>query len=366
MSDDAKSYAALGVNYKPLDKFKRICQSTAATTQPFLRHRFREPAGVRGESAYILELDDSFIAHVEEGLGTKNLVADAVRACVHRPYFAIGIDTVASIINDILTVGALPTAVAMHAAVGDAEWFGDLQRATDLVEGFAEGCRLSGAVWGGGETPVLKDIVAPNAIVLAGSAFGTIHPKGNRILGNIVSGDRIVFLESSGIHANGITMCRSVAASDPNGYNATLSDGTQFGETLMLPSYIYVKFIEECFNKAVVPKYAVNMTGHGWRKLMRPEAALSYVINKIPPIPPLFTFLMDRTNLSHREAYATFNMGVGFAVYVSEEQVAAVLEAAATAGIHAWEAGEVVNGARSVILPEYDITYGGTSLDIRG
>jgi phosphoribosylformylglycinamidine cyclo-ligase len=74
---------------------------------------------VRGESCYLIEAEDHYMAHVEEGLGTKNLVADAVQAqsgtCHYR---AIGIDTVATIANDLITCGALPIAVAMHAAVG--------------------------------------------------------------------------------------------------------------------------------------------------------------------------------------------------------------------------------------------------------
>jgi phosphoribosylformylglycinamidine cyclo-ligase len=117
---------------------------------------------VRGESAYLIEAEDHFLAHVEEGLGTKNLVADAVQAESGRCHYrAIGIDTVATIANDLVTCGALPIAVAMHAAVGDSGWFADENRAQELVRGFAEGCRAAGAVWGGGETPALRGMIEP-------------------------------------------------------------------------------------------------------------------------------------------------------------------------------------------------------------
>src|SRR5262245_10267588 len=142
------SYESSGVRYEPLDAFKRACQRAAAGTAGGLKDLgFREPEAVRGESAYLIEAADHFLAHVEEGLGTKNLVADAVQAATGRSHYrAIGIDTVATIVNDLITCGALPVSVAMHAAVGDSDWFGDTKRAQDLVDGFAEGCRLAGAV----------------------------------------------------------------------------------------------------------------------------------------------------------------------------------------------------------------------------
>src|SRR3954463_2858949 len=141
------SYEQSGVNYDRLDAFKRACQKAAATTTPALAlHGLSEPANVRGESAYLIETADGFLAHVEEGLGTKNLIADAMFALTGRSFYRnIGIDTVATIVNDLITTGALPISVAMHAAVGDGEWFAEAQRAGDLATGFAEACKESGA-----------------------------------------------------------------------------------------------------------------------------------------------------------------------------------------------------------------------------
>src|SRR5207248_6135234 len=129
---------------------------------------YSEPAAVRGESAYLIETPSEYLAHVEEGLGTKNLVADAMFKASGKSYYAnIGIDTVATIVNDLVTVGALPISVAMHAAVGDSSWFDNGDIAADLARGFAEGCRQAQAAWGGGETPTLRGIVDPATIVLA-------------------------------------------------------------------------------------------------------------------------------------------------------------------------------------------------------
>src|SRR5206468_458265 len=141
-------------------------------------------------------------------------------------------------------------------------------------------------------------------------------PKARRIKGDPRPGDRIVLLASSGIHANGITLCREVASRSKCGYRSALADGQMFGEALITPTAIYVNFVKECLDRKIVPRYAVNITGHGWRKLMRLEAPLSYKISVLPCVPPIFRFLMENGNLGAREAYATFNMGAGFAVYV--------------------------------------------------
>src|SRR5690348_9809621 len=227
MSQRGLSYEKSGVDYDTLDAFKRACQRAAASTTGALQlHDLSEPAGIRGESAYLLETPEEFLAHVEEGLGTKNLVADAMEK-LGKPgfYRNIGIDTVATMVNDLITVGALPISIAMHAAVGDSAWFKNQRRATDLAEGFAEGCRLSDAVWGGGETPTLRGIVDPQSIVLAGSALGRIRPKAHRILGDVRDGDAIVFLASSGVQTNGLTLCRALAERLPQGYLTPIGDG---------------------------------------------------------------------------------------------------------------------------------------------
>jgi phosphoribosylformylglycinamidine cyclo-ligase len=201
------SYESSGVNYDQLDAFKRACQKAAKTTAPLLAsHGYAEPANTRGESCYLMEAADHFLAHVEEGLGTKNLVADAVYAATGKNFYReISIDTVATIVNDLITCGALPISVAMHAAVGESAWFTDAARMQALVDGWAAGCRKAGAVWGGGETPTLRGIVNADAIVLAGSAVGKIEPKSRRITGDVKDGDAIIFLASTGVQTNGLS-----------------------------------------------------------------------------------------------------------------------------------------------------------------
>ncbi len=363
------SYESSGVKYGPLDSFKRACQRAALKTGDLLEaHGLHEPAGVRGDSAYLVEADDHFLAHVEEGLGTKNLVADAVQAEGGRCYYrAIGIDTVATIANDLVTCGALPIAVAMHAAVGSSDWFSDENRAQQLVAGFAEGCRAAGAVWGGGETPALRGLVEPSAIILAGSAIGRIRPKSLRIVGDVRDGDAIIFLASSGVQTNGLTLCRKIAESLPGRYSTPIGGGQTLGEALLAPSTLYVAFVRECQHRAISIHYAAHVTGHGWRKLMRLEEPFVYEITDPRPQPAIFRFLMEAGPVAPREAYATFNMGIGFAVYVSQADAAATLEAARTSGYEAWLAGRVrKDGARKAVsIPSLGLQFDGDTLQVR-
>lgn len=363
------SYEQAGVDYGPLDAFKRACQREAATTRGALAALgAREPESARGESAYLIETDDAFLAHVEEGLGTKNLVADAMAEATGRCFYrAVGIDTVATIVNDLATCGATPVSVAMHAAVGDGAWFSDATRASELAAGFAEGCRRSGAVWGGGETPALKGLIQPGAIVLAGSAFGWVRPKSRRIAGDVRGGDAIVLVRSSGVHTNGLTLCRALAARLPRGYLTPMSDGRAFGEALLDASVIYAPLVDAVLRAGVRPHYAVHMTGHGWRKLMRLDEPFVYRITTPGEPHPVFRFLMEAGPIEPREAWATFNMGAGFALMVAPGDAAVVVAAARECGFDAWIGGEVRrDGARKAVeIAPLGLSFESETLSLR-
>ena len=365
------SYESAGVHYEQLDAFKRACQRAArATADALAAHGYAEPATTRGESAYLIEAADHFLAHVEEGLGTKNLVADAMDAATGRTFYrAIGIDTVATIVNDLITCGALPISVAMHAAVGASDWFAHEARALALVDGFAEGCRQAGAVWGGGETPTLGGIVNPETIVLAGSAVGRIAPKSLRVVGDVRDGDAIIFLASSGVQTNGLSLCRKIAEQLSDGYLTPIGQGDSrpFGEALLAPSVIYAAFVGECQRRGVRLNYLAHVTGHGWRKLMRLEEPFVYEITDPRPAPALFEFLIEAGPIERREAYATFNMGVGFAAYVSPAQVDATLAAASATGYDAWIAGRVRKDGdrKAVVVPSLGLAFEADTLQLR-
>jgi phosphoribosylformylglycinamidine cyclo-ligase len=363
------TYAASGVDYGALDPFKRRAQLAGRSTADVIRRLgVSEVEMSRGESAYLVETPDSYLAHVEEGLGTKNLVADAMyRLIPTRSYYDhVAQDTVAMIVNDMITLGALPLAVAMHLGVGSSDWFSDDRRAEDLVDGWRKACQLARCVWGGGETPTLSGVVEPAAVVLAGSAIGMIKPKGRLIRANVQHGDAIVIFESSGIHANGLTLARAIAERAPNGYLTPLSDGRTYGEALLDPTHIYVGLIEDCLNRGVDIHYAVNITGHGWRKLMRAPDPFAYVIEHIPAPPPVFDFIQSVGGVDDAEAYGNLNMGAGFAIYVAAPDVAIVLDLAKSFPFQSFCAGHIEKTAtKRVVISPKSLEYAGDTLAVR-
>ena len=260
-----------GVDYSKIDPLKKLAQSLAKTTA--LNSDIKIVAESWGESAFVWEEEDCYRAFVIEGLGTKNLIADEIRHLTNRTYYdALAQDTVAMIVNDLIVVGAKPQVINAYFAAGSSDWFADEQRAKDLAEGWAESCKMAGAVWGGGESPSLAGIINPQTADLAGSAIGIIKPKEKLILGEgLKAGDAILLIESSGIHSNGLTLARTIAKDLKEGYATKLSDSTSFGENLLTPTFIYVNLVEDLFDSGVDVHYMVNITGHGWRKLMRAD-----------------------------------------------------------------------------------------------
>lgn len=364
------TYAGTGVNYDAMDPFKRMAQlaarETACNIQRLNGGEFREFEPSRGESAYLIEAANSYFAHVEEGLGTKNLVADAMYALTGKSYYyEIAQDTVAMIVNDMATVGASPLSVAMHLAVGDSKWFDDQRRAKDLVEGWKDACDLARCIWGGGETPTLKGVVLPEAVVLAGSAIGVVSHKARLITDRIEHGDAIVIIESSGIHANGLTLARRIADNLPEGYLTRLPNGRTYGETLLDPTHIYVGLIEDFLDAGIDIHYAVNITGHGWRKLMRAVRPFTYVINRLPHPQRIFEFIQKHGPVDDMEAYGNLNMGAGFALYVPIKYVDRIVWKAKTLGLRAFIAGHIEDGEKKVVIQPKGLEYAGDTLAVR-
>src|SRR3989338_9745171 len=314
------TYSQSGVDYRLIDPFKMMAQVEGRKTAKNLRFsRMREIGDSRGESAYVVEYTDCYFALVEECLGTKSLVADEMGKLNSKNYYdRIAQDTVAYIINDLITVGARPVALSAYWATGSSQWFGDQKRTEDFIKGWAKACNLAEVSWGGGETPVLKGIVKEGAIDLAGACFGIIKPKKRLVLGqNLSAGDAIILLESKGIQSNGVSLARKIAGKLPDGYKTKMANGKYYGEALLVPTIIYSTLLQALFAYGIDIHYLANITGHGWRKIMRSEKELTYRINCLPPVPEVFKFMKAKGPLEAKEAYGSFNLGAGFAVFVA-------------------------------------------------
>lgn len=356
------------VNYNLLDPFKKLAQKMARQTSKNLDlFGLTEISQSRGESAFVWEDQNCYRALVIEGLGTKNLVADEVAKLTGKSYYQlIAKDTVAAIVNDIITVGALPQVINAYFGLGSAGWFSDKERSETLVEGWVKACNEAGATWGGGETPSLSGIINSNTIDLAGSCIGIIKPKNRLILGDkLTEGDIILLLESSGIHANGLSLVRAIADKLPEKYASILPDGKLFGEALLTPTHIYVNLIKDLFDQNIDIHYMVNITGHGWRKLMRANKEFTYIITQIPQPPRIFDFIQQTSGNTDKQMYATFNMGAGFAIYLPAKQVEKAQKIAQKHHLKSWKAGEVKKGHKQIIIEPKKITFDRASLEIK-
>lgn len=366
------SYEQAGVQYDLIDPLKISAQRAAAATAVQLAaHGFGEVAASRGESAYVVDVGPFYLASIVECLGTKTLVADEMAKLTGRSYYdRIAQDTIAMAINDLITVGATPLVVQAYWAAGGSDWFGDAQRAQALVAGWKAACETCRVAWGGGETPALAGIVEAGRVDLAASCTGLINPKERLSVGDrLAAGDAIVLLASSGIHANGLSLARKLVERLPQGYLTEVDPanhpGLTYGEALLAPTVLYSPVTEALWQAGITPHYCANITGHGWRKLLRHPATLTYRVHTVPPVTPVLAFIQRHAQQDDREAYSTLNMGAGFALFVKAGDAQRTVEVARAQGVDAWVAGQVEAGPKRLIVEPLGLEYGADDLQLR-
>jgi phosphoribosylformylglycinamidine cyclo-ligase len=367
----ADGYDGSLFKYEGLDGFKRIASEAAAQTAGnMVLNGLTEESASRGESAQVWWDGDQLKAGLTEGLGSKNLVADAVDEAnpdSESSYRNIAQDNMAMNVNDLAVVGAKPELFWMHMAVGSDSWFADERRARALVEGTRDVCNDLEMTWLGGETPGLKGMVYPEAAVISGTVIGRIGQEERYVRGTeLEAGDHVFMLPSSGIHANGLTDARGLAERLPDGYDTKLSNGSKFGETLLTPTHLYVDFVQTALNAGIQFKRLENMTGHGWRKIMRGPNDFTYRMTQTAPRMPIFDFLQEQYGVSDEEMYMVYNMGVGFAAYTKPEFVEPLTDIASDLGfVGAGDFGVVEAGPRQVIIEPLKVVLDGATLAIR-
>lgn len=366
------TYSQVGDNYDTKDPIKKLAQ--VAARQTIIKEKdFQEISDTRGESAFVWFLGSardkqgSLFASVVEGLGTKNLVADAMRVITNKTYYdVIGHDTVATIINDLVTVGAKPRVVHAYWAIEDNSWLQDQQRMRDFVAGWRDACKISMATWGGGETPTLKGIIEKDTIDLGGAAIGVINPRSRLILDKKMKvGDRILLLKSNGINCNGLSLARAVAKKLPKGYATKLKNGKTYGEALLTKTNIYARLVQDLLDGRADIHYISNITGHGLRKIMRATGQFTYVVEKIFEPPEVFLFMQKHAHLDDYEMYQTFNMGMDYAIFLSSKDVKRAQQIISKNKFESLDAGYVEKGPRQVIIKPKNIIFKSETLDLR-
>lgn len=331
MSDEPLTYADAGVD---LDAGERsvplIAQAVARAGRPEVLSEIGGFGGLFALDA--ARYDEPVLVSSADGVGTKVALAWQLDR-----YDTIGHDLVGMVVDDLVVTGAEPLFLNDYLVVGRL----DPERVAAIVGGVADGCAVAGCALVGGETAEHPDLLAPHEFDLAGFGVGVVER--HRILGpqRVRTGDLLVALASSGVHANGFSLVRRIVEGldlgDPHGL------GRPLGDVLLTPTRIYAP---DCLALvAAVEVHALcHVTGGGLPgNLPRvlPEGIGATVDTASWGWPPVFRWLQRRGRVETDEMWRTFNCGVGMVAVVPPGQADAALAVLAQRGVDAWVCGEV-------------------------
>ncbi|MBR2499333.1 MAG: phosphoribosylformylglycinamidine cyclo-ligase [Clostridia bacterium] len=278
-----------------------------------------------------------------DGVGTKLKIAFLM-----DKHNTVGIDCVAMCVNDVICCGAKPLFFLDYIAVGKNV----PERVASIVEGVAEGCVQAGCALIGGETAEMPGFYPVDEYDLAGFSVGVVDKK--KILNNkkMKEGDVIIALPSSGVHSNGFSLVRKVFDVEKADLKTPLEElgGKSLGETLLTPTKIYVKPVMALVEKVKV-KAISHITGGGfYENIPRsiPDGFGAKIDKKAVKILPIFNLLAKTGNISERDMFNTFNMGVGMSIVVAKEDANKALEILRANGEDAYVMGEIVKSDNKI------------------
>lgn len=280
-----------------------------------------------------------------DGVGTKLKIAFLM-----DKHDTVGVDCVAMCVNDIICCGAKPLFFLDYIACGKNV----PERIADIVKGVCDGCVQSGAALIGGETAEMPGFYPVDEYDLAGYCTGVVDKT--KIIDNskMKEGDVIIALPSSGVHSNGFSLVRKVFDVENADIKTPLDElgGKSVGETLLTPTKIYVKPVLALLDK-ICAKGISHITGGGfYENIPRsiPDGLGAKIDKSAVKILPIFELIAKTGNISERDMFNTFNMGVGMSIVVEKEDADAALSILRENGEDAYVIGEIVKSDVKVIL----------------
>jgi phosphoribosylformylglycinamidine cyclo-ligase len=283
--------------------------------------RYREPVLVSGT----------------DGVGTKLKLAIDL-----NKHDTIGIDLVAMCVNDLVVQGAEPLFFLDYYATGRL----DVDAASDVIKGIADGCVQAGCALVGGETAEMPGMYEGDDYDLAGFCVGVVE-KSKIIDGSAVKpGDALIGLASSGPHSNGYSLVRKVVATCGARLDQPFA-GRTLGDALLEPTRIYVKSLLDLFSAVDVHALA-HITGGGLLEnvpRVLPGDCRAVFDTRAWTRPAVFDWLQQQGNIADLEMYRTFNCGIGMVVCVADADKQRALERLRAAGEQAVLIGHVEEGA---------------------
>jgi len=292
-------------------------------------------------------MDEPVLVSGTDGCGTKVKLA-----ILMDKHDTIGIDAVAMCVNDIICCGAKPLFFLDYIACGK----NIPEKIAAIVSGVCEGCVQSGAALIGGETAEHPGMMPVEDYDLAGFAVGIVDKK--KILDNsrMEAGDVIIALPSTGIHSNGFSLCRKVFNidnNDPKLYEPCAElGGKTIAETLLTPTRIYVKPVLALLEQVDV-KGISHITGGGfYENIPRsiPKGLGAVIDRSAVKVLPIFDLIAKTGNVSERDMFNTYNMGVGMSIVVPAEQVEKAIEVLKAYGEDAYVIGKIVKSEEEIVI----------------
>ncbi len=328
---DLHSYASAGVDIARAESFvERLKQRARRAGHDNLWK------GAGGYACVVPVSGDQAVALTTDGVGTKLLVA-----CQLNRHDTIGTDLVAMCANDLICVGARPTAFLDYYAVGSLSD----EQADCVIQGIIAGCDLAGMILAGGETAEMPGLYGEGHYDLAGFAIGQVSRDGLITGEAIKAGQKLIGVASSGIHSNGLSLARKILAGDRRRL-----------EELLTPTLIYVRpvlsLLEE---KDSCVTGIAHITGGGWRNLFRLNGTVGYHIDNPLPVPDIFRQLS--ACVEEAEMYRTFNMGMGLCLITAGE-AGRVVDAFRSHGFAAQQVGLVTDRAKTLTMKDSAVILG--------
>ena len=290
-------------------------------------------------------MEEPVLVSGTDGCGTKVKLA-----ILMDKHDTIGVDAVAMCVNDIICCGAKPLFFLDYIACGKNY----PEKIAAIVSGVAEGCVQSGAALIGGETAEHPGMMPEDDYDLAGFAVGIVDKK--KILNNkdMKEGDVVIALPSSGVHSNGFSLVRKVFDIENCDLNAPVEalGGKSLGETLLAPTRIYVKPVLALLDNVKVHAIS-HITGGGFYENIPRSLPAGYSVQvdkSALKILPIFELIQKTGNISERDMFNTFNMGVGMSIVVDKNDADKAIQILKDNGEDAYIIGTVIKSDEGVII----------------
>ena len=334
---DEARYAAAGVD---IDAGNRMVE----LIKPLVRRTARAGADAEiGGFGGLFDLKaagftDAILVAATDGVGTK--VKVAIETSRHD---TIGIDLVAMSVNDLVVQGAEPLFFLDYFACGKL----DPAVGAAVVRGVATACRESGCALIGGETAEMPGVYQPGDYDLAGFAVGAVARKDVLPRNDIAAGDIVIGLASTGVHSNGFSLVRSIAAAaglkwdDP----APFEPSRSLGEALLTPTRLYVRSVLAAIRETKAVKALAHITGGGFTenipRVLPPGLSVALDLDRVPVL-PVFKWLAGAGGISESEMLRTFNCGIGMVAVLDRNAADAASACFSANGETVVRLGEVV------------------------